>query len=172
MAFVPEVPNLLQSVSNANYYGRIKVRGKPIRQSGRVVFKAGQWDQPLDISSRQGPIAIGGAFRHAGHEESNAAGLGVLVCSAHFLTPPPTGLPLSGAEFVRRVLQHVRPKSFQPRQITSWRGAAATAKWERIVALLDWRVPALVPPPPVPAPVCPGCGKTMVLIAQLARKPP
>jgi hypothetical protein len=41
-----------------------------------------------------------------------------------------------------------------------------------LAALLDWRAPALVPPAPVPPPVCPGCGKTMGLIAQLARKPP
>jgi hypothetical protein len=29
----PKVPNLLQSVSNGNYYGRIKVGGKVIRES-------------------------------------------------------------------------------------------------------------------------------------------
>jgi len=79
---------------------------------------------------------------------------------------------VSGEEFVRRVLQHVLPKSFQRVRHYGWRGAAATAQWERIVALLDWRVPALVPAPPVPPPRCPGCGQTMVLIAQLARKPP
>jgi len=79
---------------------------------------------------------------------------------------------VSGAEFVRRVLQHVLPKSFQRVRHYGWLGAAAQAKRERIAALLDWRAPALVPPAPVAAPVCPGCGKTMVLIAQLARKPP
>lgn len=79
---------------------------------------------------------------------------------------------LSAEEFVRRVLQHVLPKSFQRVRHYGWLGAAAQRKRERIAALLDWRVPALVPPAPVAAPVCPGCGKTMVLIAQLARKPP
>jgi len=29
----PKVPNLLQYVSNSNYYGRIKVSGKTIRES-------------------------------------------------------------------------------------------------------------------------------------------
>ena len=79
---------------------------------------------------------------------------------------------MNGAEFVRRVLQHVLPKSFQRVRHYGWLGAAAARQRERIAALLDWRVPALVPPAPLPPPVCPGCGKTMVLIAQLARKPP
>ena len=79
---------------------------------------------------------------------------------------------LSAQEFVRRVLQHVLPKSFQRVRHYGWLGAAAQRKRERIAALLDWRVPTLVAPAPVATPVCPGCGKTMVLIAQLARKPP
>jgi hypothetical protein len=79
---------------------------------------------------------------------------------------------VSGEEFVRRVLQHVLPKSFQRVRHYGWLGAAAQAKRERIAALLDWRAPALVPPAPAPPPVCPGCGKTMVLIGRLARKPP
>ena len=32
----PKVPNLLQYVSNGNYYGRIKVGGKLIRESLRT----------------------------------------------------------------------------------------------------------------------------------------
>ena len=79
---------------------------------------------------------------------------------------------VSGEEFVRRVLQHVLPKSFQRVRHSGWLGGAARAKRERIAALLDWRAPALVPPAPVPPPGCPACGKTMVLIGQLARKPP
>ncbi len=53
---------------------------------------------------------------------------------------------VSGSEFVRRVLQHVLPKGFQRMRHYGWRGAAAQAKWARILALLDWRPPALVPP--------------------------
>ena len=79
---------------------------------------------------------------------------------------------MSGEEFVRRVLQHVLPKSFQRVRHYGWLGGAARAKRARIGALLDWRAPALVPPAPVPPPVCPSCGKTLVLVAQLARKPP
>lgn len=75
-------------------------------------------------------------------------------------------------EFVRRVLQHVLPKGFQRVRHYGWLGAAAQAKRERIHALLDWRAPALVPPTPVPPPQCPGCGKTMLLIGSVARKPP
>jgi hypothetical protein len=79
---------------------------------------------------------------------------------------------VSGAEFVRRFLQHVPPKGFQRVRHYGWLGAAAQAKRERIAALLDWRAPALVPPPPVPLPKCPGCGQVMVLLASVARKPP
>ena len=84
----------------------------------------------------------------------------------------PKRCTVSGEEFVRRVLQHVLPKSFQRVRHYGWLGAAAKAKRERIAALLDWRAPALVPPPPVAPPVCPACGQTMALVAQLARKPP
>jgi hypothetical protein len=79
---------------------------------------------------------------------------------------------VSGPEFVRRFLQHVPPKGFQRVRHYGWLGAAAQAKRERIAALLDWRAPALVPPPPGPPPRCPGCGQVMGLIASVARKPP
>jgi hypothetical protein len=79
---------------------------------------------------------------------------------------------VSGAEFVRRFLQHVLPKGFQRVRHYGWLGAAAKQKRERIHALLDWKGP-----PPQPAtfhpqlPQCPGCGKTMVLIGTLPRAP-
>lgn len=79
---------------------------------------------------------------------------------------------VNGQEFVRRVLQHVLPKGFQRVRHYGWLGAAARAKRERIGALLDWRAPALVPPAPVPPPKCPGCGKVMVLMGSVMRKPP
>jgi len=79
---------------------------------------------------------------------------------------------VSGQEFVRRVLQHVLPKGFQRVRHYGWLAAAARAKREGIAALLDWRAPALVPPASVPPPVCPGCGKHMVLLTPVARKPP
>jgi hypothetical protein len=74
-------------------------------------------------------------------------------------------------EFVRRVLQHVLPKGFQRVRHYGWRGAAAKEKWARILALLDWRPPAHVPPAPLPPPKCPGCGQTMFLIGTLPRAP-
>ena len=79
---------------------------------------------------------------------------------------------VSGEEFVRRVLQHVLPKSFQRVRHYGWLGGAAWAKRARIAALLDWRAPALIPPAPVPPPVCPACGKAMIWISELGRKPP
>ncbi|MBI2929338.1 MAG: transposase [Verrucomicrobia bacterium] len=79
---------------------------------------------------------------------------------------------VSGEEFVRRLLQHVPPKGFQRVRHYGRLGGAARAKWERILALLDWKTPAWEPPAPVPPPVCPECGQVMRLIGTLARKPP
>jgi hypothetical protein len=84
----------------------------------------------------------------------------------------PKRVTVTAPEFVRRVLQHVLPKGFQRVRHYGWLGAAAKAKRERLHALLDWRVPALVSPAPVPPPQCPGCGKLMILIGSVARKPP
>lgn len=80
---------------------------------------------------------------------------------------------VSGQEFVRRFLQHVPPRGFQRVRHYGWLGGAARTKWERILALLDWR-----PPPPQlstqnsPPPRCPCCGQVMQLIGSVARKPP
>ena len=79
---------------------------------------------------------------------------------------------VSGEEFIRRVLQHVPPKGFQRVRHYGWRGAAARARWERILALLDWRPPALqLSPGNSQPPKCPGCGKTLFLIGTLPRAP-
>ncbi len=78
---------------------------------------------------------------------------------------------VSGREFVRRVLQHVLPKGWQRVRHYGWRGAAARAKWERILALLDWRPAPVVVSAPMPPPQCPGCGKPMFLIGTLPRAP-
>jgi Putative transposase/Transposase zinc-binding domain len=85
------------------------------------------------------------------------------------------GLPhtdtVTGEEFVRRLLQHVLPKGFQRVRHYGWRAAAAKAKWERLVALLDLRPPAVVLPAPPPPPKCPVCGKSMFLCGTLPRAP-
>jgi hypothetical protein len=78
---------------------------------------------------------------------------------------------VSGAEFGRRFLQHVLPKGFQRVRHYGWRGAAAKAKWERILALLDWKCPTLIKPEPTPEPRCPACGKPMFLLGTLPRAP-
>ena len=80
---------------------------------------------------------------------------------------------VTGEEFVRRLLQHVPPKGFQRVRHYGWLAAAAKAKRQRILALLDWR-----PPLPEPSTVklqpilCPCCGKPMRLIGTLPRSPP
>jgi Putative transposase/Transposase zinc-binding domain len=84
----------------------------------------------------------------------------------------PRRCTVSGEEFIRRVLQHVPPKGFQRVRHYGWRGAAAKASWERLLALLDWRPPALqLSPGHSPPPQCPGCGKPLFLIGTLPRAP-
>jgi hypothetical protein len=78
---------------------------------------------------------------------------------------------VSGLEFVRRVLQHVLPKGFQRVRHYGWLGAAAKAKRERILALLDWRPPSVIKPTPLPPPTCPCCGQPMFLLGTLPRAP-
>jgi hypothetical protein len=78
---------------------------------------------------------------------------------------------VSAFEFVRRLLQHVPPKGFQRVRHYGWRAGAAGTKWERLLALLDWRAPGLTPPTPRPV-LCARCGQVMRLIATLARAPP
>ena len=81
-------------------------------------------------------------------------------------------LTLPALEFLRRFLQHVLPPGFQRVRYYGWLSAAATAKWERLLALLDWRAPAPAPPAP-PAPLlCPHCGAPLQLVGKLARAPP
>ena len=80
---------------------------------------------------------------------------------------------VSGPEFVRRLMQHVPPKHFQRVRHYGWLAGAAKAKWERIVALLDWRAPLTAPStrnaPPI---LCVRCGQPMRLIGTLPRCPP
>ena len=79
---------------------------------------------------------------------------------------------VSGQEFVRRLLQHVLPRGFPRVRHYGWLSGAAQAKRQRILALLDWKTPALVKPVPVPPPRCPACGAVMALIGPVARQPP
>ena len=80
-------------------------------------------------------------------------------------------LTLGALEFIRRLLQHVLPKGFQRVRYYGWLSAAATARWQRILALLDWK-----PPGPVPvlerAMLCPQCGAQLLWVATLVRAPP
>ena len=83
-------------------------------------------------------------------------------------------LRLSGAEFLRRFLQHVLPTGFQRVRHYGWLSPAAKGRWQRLHALLDWR-PAESPHAPAAAcwaPHCPRCQKPMRLLGPLARGPP
>ena len=65
------------------------------------------------------------------------------------------------------------PKGFQRVRHCGWRAAAARTKWERLVALLDWRAPIPQPSTKNPQPVlCLDCGRVMRRIGTLARSPP
>lgn len=81
-------------------------------------------------------------------------------------------LKLSATEFLRRFLQHVLPKSFQRIRYFGWLSPAAKNRWQRILALLDWKSPELIPSTPRPPPVCPTCRKPLALIGLLPRAPP
>jgi hypothetical protein len=81
-------------------------------------------------------------------------------------------LSLPAMEFIRRFLQHVLPKGFQRVRYYGWLSAAASTRWERILALLDWTPPtlsALATRPPV---LCPRCGHQMRWLATFKRGPP
>jgi hypothetical protein len=79
---------------------------------------------------------------------------------------------LSPEQFLHRFLQHVLPKGFQRLRHYGWLSPAAQAKFDRIAALLDWKMPALTPPELLPLPLCPCCKKPMTLIGRMARAPP
>jgi Putative transposase/Transposase zinc-binding domain len=81
-------------------------------------------------------------------------------------------LPLPAQEFIRRFLQHVLPKGFQRVRSYGWLSAAATARWERILALLDWTPPApQALPAPLP-PLCPRCRAPLQWVGTFSRGPP
>lgn len=80
-------------------------------------------------------------------------------------------LRLTPNEFIRRFLQHVLPRGFQRVRRYGWQSAAATLKWQRILALIDWKMPARTPLT-VPEPRCLHCGQLLTWIATFSRAPP
>jgi hypothetical protein len=74
--------------------------------------------------------------------------------------------------FLHRFLQHVLPQGFQRVRYFGWLSAAAKTKWDRILALLNWKQPTLLPPAPLPPPLCPRCHKPMQLVGSLLPRPP
>jgi len=79
---------------------------------------------------------------------------------------------LPAERFLHRFLQHVLPRGFQRVRSFGWLSAAAKTKWQRILALLDWKQPQLTPPTPSPPPLCPCCHIPMKLVGLLPRPPP
>ena len=49
---------------------------------------------------------------------------------------------------------------------------AAKARWQRILALLDWKAPPAQVLPAIPPPTCPCCHNPMTLVGHFARPPP
>ena len=80
-------------------------------------------------------------------------------------------LTLHAHEFLRRFLQHVLPKGFQRIRYYGWLGPAAKQRWQRILALLDWRPPARIITPGH-QPLCRHCGINLLWIATFKRGPP
>ena len=81
-------------------------------------------------------------------------------------------LTLPALEFLRRFLQHVLPKGFQRVRYYGWLSAAATTRWERILALLDWRAPTPPTAPAKPPILCPDCGTPLHWLGTFPRGPP
>ena len=79
---------------------------------------------------------------------------------------------LTAERFLHRFLQHVLPSGFQRVRHFGFLSAAAKSQWQRVCALLDWQVPALTPPGPAPAPLCPRCNRPMTVLVCLPRSPP
>lgn len=84
----------------------------------------------------------------------------------------PGTVRLSPERFLHRFLQHVLPRGLQRVRHFGFLSAAATAQWQRVLALLDWKPLPRILPPPRPPPLCPICNKPMALIGRLARAPP
>jgi hypothetical protein len=74
--------------------------------------------------------------------------------------------------FLHRFLQHVLPRGFQRVRYFGWLSTASKTNWERILALLDWTLPPLTAPTPLPAPLCPSCQQPMKWFWSLSRAPP
>ena len=81
-------------------------------------------------------------------------------------------LRLWPTEFLRRFLQHVLPKGFLRIRYFGWLAPAAKTRWQRILALLDWKAPPKQLLPIRPLPSCPCCQKPMTLVGHFARPPP
>ena len=79
---------------------------------------------------------------------------------------------LKAKAFLHRYLQHVLPRGLQRVRYYGYLSPAARNRWERIVALLDWKEPALQLPAPIPPPECPVCHRPMMFVARLPRAPP
>ena len=81
-------------------------------------------------------------------------------------------LTLGAGEFIRRFLQHVLPKGFARVRYYGWLSPASKARWERILALLDWKASALGVPTVACEPLCRHCGGKLKWIATFERGPP
>jgi hypothetical protein len=81
-------------------------------------------------------------------------------------------LTLAASEFLRRFLQHVLPKGFQRLRYFGWLSPAAKTRWQRILALLDWKPLPPQAAPARPPPACPCGHKPLALIGHFARPPP
>lgn len=81
-------------------------------------------------------------------------------------------LTLSAHEFLRRFLQHVLPRGFQRVRYYGWLGPAAKQRWQRILALLDWKPPLPRSSTHSSQPLCPCCGVKLFWLGTLGRGPP
>jgi hypothetical protein len=79
---------------------------------------------------------------------------------------------LSAEAFLHCFLQHVLPAGFQRVRYFGWLAPAAKTRWQRVLALLDYQAPTILPAPGLPPPLCPSCKKPMTLVGLFPRAPP
>ena len=78
---------------------------------------------------------------------------------------------LSPERFLHRFLQHVLPRGLQRVRYFGFLSAAAKARWQRVLALLDWHPPRFLPAPS-PVPMSRAAKNPWPSSAALPRPPP
>lgn len=151
-----ERPELYRQVPGAAWQKEWIINTQPVGSGEKALAYLGAYVQRTALSSHRILKEEGGRTTFKYRESETG------TCKLLTLDTP---------EFLRRFLQHVLPTGFHRVRYYGWLSPAATTKWERILALLDWREPTPTPRRPAWAMKCPCCGKAMQRVGTLPRWP-